>query len=172
MKKVESNLPQSKLILEELEERRLFSGGIEGLIDTSVDSEAQAIYADLDANKTQSDGAEGQTSSATEEQQSQEIVFVDTGVDNYQQLIDNLRDNADSNRNIEVVVLDQEKDGIEQISAVLQERDDLDAIHIISHGSDGSVELGNTSLNAYTLEENNLSIALWANAFAETGDIL
>ncbi|MCP5090943.1 MAG: DUF4347 domain-containing protein, partial [Gammaproteobacteria bacterium] len=46
------------------------------------------------------------------------------------------------------------------------------AIHIISHGSDGSVELGNTSLNAYTLEENNLSIALWANAFAETGDIL
>ncbi|MCP4386790.1 MAG: DUF4347 domain-containing protein, partial [Gammaproteobacteria bacterium] len=64
------------------------------------------------------------------------------------------------------------KDGIEQISAVLQDRDDLDAIHIISHGSDGSVELGNTSLDANTLDENNLSIAMWANAFAETGDIL
>ncbi|MCP4300077.1 MAG: DUF4347 domain-containing protein, partial [Gammaproteobacteria bacterium] len=108
-------MPQSKLILEELEERRLFSGGIEGLIDTSLDSEAQAIYADFDANKTQSDGAESQTSTATEEQQSQEIVFVDTGVDNYQQLIDDLRANAASNRNIEALVPDQEKDGLEQI---------------------------------------------------------
>ena len=59
-----------------------------------------------------------------------------------------------------------------QISEFLQDRDDLDAIHIISHGSDGNVELGNTSLNVETLEDNNLKIALWANAFAETGDIL
>ena len=41
---------QSKLILEELEERRLFSGGIEGLIDTSLDSDANAIYRDLDSH--------------------------------------------------------------------------------------------------------------------------
>ena len=33
-KPVRNNLQHSKLILEELEERRLFSGGIEGLIDT------------------------------------------------------------------------------------------------------------------------------------------
>ncbi|MDH3739360.1 MAG: DUF4347 domain-containing protein, partial [Alphaproteobacteria bacterium] len=51
-------------------------------------------------------------------------------------------------------------------------RDDLDAIHIISHGEDGSVQLGNSSLNSQTLEDNNLKIALWANSFAETGDIL
>ncbi|MCP3878215.1 MAG: DUF4347 domain-containing protein, partial [Sulfitobacter sp.] len=44
--------------------------------------------------------------------------------------------------------------------------------HIIAHGSDGSVDLGNTTLNADTLNQNQLSIALWANAFAEAGDIL
>ena len=47
MSKVFKNNPQqSKLILEELEERRLFSGGIEGLIASDLDSDANAIYAD------------------------------------------------------------------------------------------------------------------------------
>jgi hypothetical protein len=166
------NQQNSKLILEELEERRLFSGGIEGLIVSDLDSEAQAIYADLDTSKTQTDSTRDQTSASAAEEQTQEIVFVDEGVDNYQQLVDDLRDNADTSRNIEVVVLDRDQDGIEQISEMLQDRDDLDAVHIISHGSDGSVELGNTSLDAYTLEQNNLNIGLWANSFAETGDIL
>ncbi|MCP4387659.1 MAG: DUF4347 domain-containing protein, partial [Gammaproteobacteria bacterium] len=163
-------LQQTKLILEELEERRLFSGGIEGLIDTDLDSDANAIYRDLDSNQAQADRTNGDIAAA--EQQSQEIVFVDAGVDNYQQLVDDLLANSDASRNIEVVVLDQDKDGIEAISTYLQDRGDLDAIHIISHGSDGSVELGNTSLNSDTLEQNNFKIALWANSFAETGDIL
>ena len=171
MSKVFKNSPQqSKLILEELEERRLFSGGIEGLIVTDLDSEANAIYSDVDGSMTQS-GDTG-TDAAAAEQQSQEIVFVDADVDNYQQLVDDLHNNADTNRNIEVVVLDRDRDGIEEISEFLSQRDDLDAIHIISHGSDGSVELGNTSLNADSLEQNNLKIALWANSFTEAGDIL
>ena len=166
------NQQNSKLILEELEERRLFSGGIEGLISTDLDSDEQAIYADLDTSKTQTDSTNDQTSASAAEEQTQEIVFVDEGVDNYQQLVDDIRNNADSSRNIEVVVLDRDQDGIEAISEFLQDRDDLDAIHIISHGSEGSVQLGNNSLTSETLEDNNLKIALWANSFAETGDIL
>jgi len=171
MSKVFKNNPQqSKLILEELEERRLFSGGIEGLIVSDLDSDANAIYREFELKDSQAENTNGEISAA--EQQSQEIVFVDAGVDNYQQLVDDLRNNADSSRNIEVVVLDRDKDGIEEISEFLSHREDLDAIHIISHGGDGSVELGNTSLNADTLEQNNLKIALWANNFADTGDIL
>ena len=166
------NQQNSKLILEELEERRLFSGGIEGLISTGLDSDEQAIYADLDTSKIQTDSTNEEISASAAEQQSQEIVFVDAGVDNYQLLVDDLRNNADTSRNIEVVVLDRDQDGIQQISDALQDRDDLDAIHIISHGSDGSVQLGNNSLSSETLEDNNLKIALWANSFAETGDIL
>jgi hypothetical protein len=104
------NQQNSKLILEELEERRLFSGGIEGLIVSDLDSEAQAIYADLDTSKTQTDSTRDQTSASAAEEQTQEIVFVDEGVDNYQQLVDDLRDNADTSRNIEVVVLDRDQD--------------------------------------------------------------
>ena len=140
MSKVFKNNPQqSKLILEELEERRLFSGGIEGLIDTSLDSDANALYRDVDANQAPADTSSSDTEASAAEQQTQEIVFVDAGVDNYQHLVDDIYSNADTNRNIEVVVLDRDKDGIEEISEFLSHRDDLDAIHIISHGSDGSV---------------------------------
>ena len=48
-------LQQSKLILEELEERRLFSGGIEGLIDPGLDSDANAIYSDINGSQAQVD---------------------------------------------------------------------------------------------------------------------
>jgi hypothetical protein len=162
----------AKYILEELEPRQLFSGGIEGLVVNQVESPA-ATYQDIEDNSEQTTTQNDETSTASAaEQQTHEIVFVDTGVENYQALVDDLVNSADTNRNIEVVLLDSERDGIEQISETLQGLDDLDAVHIISHGDDGSINLGNTSLNANTLSENNLSIALWANAFTESGDIL
>jgi len=79
---------------------------------------------------------------------------------------------ADTDRDFEVVVLERDKDGIEQISSLLQQYQDVDAVHIISHGNDGNIQLGNTSLNADTLQQNSASIALWANAFTDSGDIL
>ena len=163
---------QSRLILEELEPRQLFSGGIEGLIDTSLTSSAIATYLDADSeqHKQSTDTAEAEVTAA--EQQNHELVFIDNAVDNYQSLIDDLNAQSDSNRLIEVVVLDSQRDGIEQISSTLQQYEDLDAVHILSHGSDGSLQLGNTTLDHDSLDQNRLDIALWANAFAETGDIL
>ncbi|MCP4982854.1 MAG: DUF4347 domain-containing protein, partial [Gammaproteobacteria bacterium] len=160
---------KTDLILEELEARQLFSGGIEGLVDTSLIS---AIYEDEDKDKNVSSGETGSNTETAAETQSHELVFVDTAVDDYQILVDDLINNADSNRNFEVILLDSEQNGIDVISQTLQGYEDLDAIHIISHGSDGNVVLGNTSLNADTLGKNNFQIAMWANAFAETGDIL
>jgi VCBS repeat-containing protein len=171
-KRLKHNLHNSKFIFEELEERRLFSGGIEGLIDTSPDFTTQAIYQDVDGNQTQTGDADAPALQLVAQQQSREIVFIDAAVENHQQLVDDLNNNQDTSRDIEVVVLERDKDGIEQISNLLQDRDNLDAIHIISHGIDGSVNLGNASLDAATLEQDNSKIALWANAFTESGDIL
>ncbi len=164
------NTHQSRMILEELEERRLFSGGIEGLIDGDLEENPQAIYLDAVANRAEPVETEAVASAA--EQRRLEVAFVDSGVENYQQLIDDLTQSADDGRSIEVVLLDRERDGIEQISEILLGYDNLDAVHIISHGDDGSVRLGNSSLDANSLQQNNLQIALWANSFAETGDIL
>ena len=160
----------SRIILEELEPRRLFSGGIEGLVPSGPEYLTGPIFRDLDAHKSLNEADNETTAQA--EQISREIVFVDAGVENFQQFVDDVQNNADDSRNIEVVVLDRDKDGIEQISSYLQQQNDVDAIHIISHGSDGSVELGDTTLNADSLQQNSTQIALWANAFTDSGDIL
>ncbi|MCP4090136.1 MAG: DUF2341 domain-containing protein, partial [Gammaproteobacteria bacterium] len=172
MKKQSNHKKQnSKIILEELEARQLFSGGLEGVIVNSIEP-AIATYIDIDSTNDTVPAQTEISSASAEDLQSHEIVFVDTGVNDYQILIDDILNNSDSSRNIEVVLLDSEHNGIEQISATLQNMDDLDAIHIISHGDDGSVQLGNVALNADSLSDNNLSIALWANSFDEAGDIL
>ncbi|MCK5831800.1 MAG: DUF4347 domain-containing protein, partial [Methylococcales bacterium] len=158
----------SKFIFEEMEPRQLFSGGIEALITTELEP-TLATYVNIDSNIPTT---EENTSDSIVEQQTNEIVFVDTGVENHQTLVDDILNNADSSRKIDVILLDSNQNGIEKISDILLEHDELDAIHIISHGSDGNIQLGNTSLNAESVIENSLAITLWAESFGETGDIL
>ena len=55
-------------------------------------------------------------------------------------------------RDIQIVMIDGESDGIAQISAALEGREGLDAIHIVSHGSDGIISLGNSSLSSSNLD--------------------
>jgi len=167
---IKQSKQHSRLILEELEPRRLFSGGIEGLAPSSAEYLTGPILRDLNAHRPENDDSASAITAA--EQRSREIVFVDAAVENYQQFVDDLTNSADTDRDFEVVVLERDKDGIEQISSLLQQYQDVDAVHIISHGNDGNIQLGNTSLNADTLQQNSASIALWANAFTDSGDIL
>ena len=162
--------PVKRLILEELEPRRLFSGGIEGLVDPDPDNEVKAQYHHLDEQQFAVKAEVEATVAA--EQQTREIVFVDAAVEDHQQLVDSLLSNDEADRNIEVVVLDRDRNGIDQITSSLQDRDNFDAIHLISHGKDGDIQLGNTSLNADTLPQNQVRIAIWGNALIDSGDIL
>ena len=111
----------SESIFEELEARQLFSGGIEGLILENDQTDDQAIYLDINA-------ADGQTAQSSDEQVisteatdglRQELVFIDTDVENYQELLNDILAQDGEERNIEVIVLDNERDGIEQISEAL-----------------------------------------------------
>ncbi|HEY7985723.1 MAG TPA: DUF4347 domain-containing protein, partial [Methylophilaceae bacterium] len=101
-----------------------------------------------------------------------EIVFVSTDVANYQTLVSDITKNAAPNRNIQVVLLDSTANGIAQISQVLKTEHNIDAIHIISHGSDGVVDIGSTQLNTAVLAKNADIIANWGKAFNPNGDIL
>ena len=49
---------------------------------------------------------------------------------------------------------------------------DLDAIHIVSHASDGAVQLGSTALDFETLLKRAGQIKGWGNALTQDGDIL
>ncbi|MEL6439459.1 MAG: DUF4347 domain-containing protein [Cyanobacteria bacterium J06621_8] len=72
---------------------------------------------------------------------SQEIIFIDSAVADYQTLIDNLIEPVD------VILLDSQRDGIIQITESLQQYQNLSAIHIVSHGDVGELSLGDSLLN-------------------------
>ena len=72
------------------------------------------------------------------------LVIVDPRVHDFTTLLTELDTDA------EVLILDESLDGIVQIAAYLEDREDLDAIHILSHGTEGTLYLGTTVLTSST----------------------
>ncbi len=97
--------------------------------------------------------------------QRQEVVFVDNRVQDYQQLISGLKPGT------EVVVLDSSKDGLQQIADYLNGRSDLDAVHLISHGEAGKIQLGRDWLDSSTLDSRSETLARIGSALSTDGDI-
>lgn len=73
---------------------------------------------------------------------------------------------------VEVVLLDANQDGVLQMAEWAQTHSGYDAIHILSHGSAGSVQLGNSTLNNANLSTYNEALAQIGAALTESGDIL
>ena len=66
-----------------------------------------------------------------------------------------------------MVQLDPDRDGVQQISEALAARSGIDAVHILSHGEPGAVQLGNTTLNFDSLLANATKIRAWGDALTE-----
>ena len=101
-----------------------------------------------------------------------ELVFIDTNVPDYQRLAEDILACNDDTRDVVVVFLDSDRDGVEQISEALAGYEYLDAVHFISHGAEGSVKLGNTWLNADNMQGYAGAIAGWNDALAGDADML
>ena len=93
------------------------------------------------------------------------LLFIDSAVEDYQSLINNLVEPT------EVIVLDPQKDGISQISQTLDRYDSLDEIHIVSHGNNGELFLGNTTLDRDSLTDYQEELNSWGDSLEENGDI-
>jgi hypothetical protein len=98
--------------------------------------------------------------------QYEQIVFIDSSVEDYQTLIDNFAQSTD------FVILDYQHDGVIQITNYLSQHNNLDAIHIVSHGDAGKLFLGNTELNQNTLSQYADILTGWNNFLKEDADIL
>jgi hypothetical protein len=101
-----------------------------------------------------------------------EIVFVDSGLEDHGALVDALRSAGPSDRELEVVLIDAERDGIAQITDVLSDHTDLDAVHIVSHGAEAAVQLGSSWLMADNLDAHSGSLLAWSDALSEDADLL
>ena len=94
------------------------------------------------------------------------IAFIDSKVGGIDTLIAGLDDGT------EWFLLNPGEDGVLQMARILAGYTDLDAIHVISHGSEGTLYLGDTVLSAANLESHSACLAQIGGALAESGDIL
>ncbi len=97
---------------------------------------------------------------------SNNIVFIDANVEDYQTLIDGIEEGT------EIVVLDTNGNGIEQITQTLTNRSEIDSIEIFSHGNSGSIQLGNTVLSNNNIENYQNQLSQWGEALTSEADIL
>jgi hypothetical protein len=174
--------------MEELEPRLLFSADLPGVLAQSgllggeQDSTAPAITALVDApatgiavgddRETSREAVFALTQPKSTATPQTELVFIDAGAPNYQQLINDLLKAQAEGRPIEVIVLESGRDGIEQITEAMAERRDVGAVHIVSHGSDGSLTLGNAKLSAFNVEKYRGALASWQGSLTEGADLL
>ncbi|MBN1141522.1 MAG: DUF4347 domain-containing protein, partial [Deltaproteobacteria bacterium] len=154
---------------EELEPRVLFSADAVPALDLAAADEVATAAADEGEQPRSEEAAE--TAAETLSESRLELVIVNDNVPDYEQLISGLQ-GGDGDRLLEIVLLDSERDGIEQISEILAARSDLAAVHFILHGSEGEIELGNTTLNGAALRQNSEALAAWGRALTESGDFL
>ncbi|HEY9848816.1 MAG TPA: DUF4347 domain-containing protein [Leptolyngbyaceae cyanobacterium] len=94
------------------------------------------------------------------------IAFIDTSIPDWQTLAAGVAPGT------EIFILDGTRDGVEQITQILQTRSQIAALHIISHGSPGNVQLGNTWLNLGNIENYALQLIQWRSALIHSADIL
>ena len=97
---------------------------------------------------------------------SQQIVFILDNVADYQSTADSL--SAD----YEVYILSADGDALAQMVALLDGTTGLDAIHLISHGDAGVLDLGTLSLNSDNLADYSDALAALGSALSPEGDFL
>ena len=94
------------------------------------------------------------------------IVFIESNVADYTTLIARL------SPALEVHILDAAGDGLAQMAEILAGRSGIDAIHLISHGSEGAVQLGTVTLDEATLQSRQADLGTIGQSLGEDGDLL
>ncbi|WP_029630673.1 DUF4347 domain-containing protein, partial [Zavarzinella formosa] len=100
---------------------------------------------------------------------SHELVVIDSRVDNLQLLLGSV---LNASQLKDVVVLNPEEDGLDQLDAILKTRHDLTAIHVISHGQDGGLLLGSSWIDSAEFEKRAAEVQGWRSSLAPGADIL
>jgi hypothetical protein len=93
-------------------------------------------------------------------------VFIDRSVEDYQTLLCNVKSGY------QVVLLDKDRDGIAQISEVLQSSQEVTEVHLVAHGSPGCLYLGNTRLDFDSLRQYAGYLQQWRFSLAQSANIL
>jgi hypothetical protein len=95
-----------------------------------------------------------------------EILIVDPRVANWRTLA------ASVASNVQVIVIDPNRDGLAQVTHALEGRTGITALEFLTYGSSGQIELGRTTVTADSLAAHADEIASWRNSLADHANIL
>jgi Domain of unknown function (DUF4347)/Cadherin domain/Bacterial cadherin-like domain len=154
-------------VFEELEPRILYSADLNPALWVGEATQASAIVGTLNP------GPQTTVTAAAEQQQRRhEIVFVDAAVPDAQALIDAVLAARAPGADVEVVQISADADGLRQITDVLAAESGIDAIHIISHGGAGQLQLGSGIVDANALNAGADALSAWRAALGADADVL
>ncbi|MFM7073461.1 MAG: SdrD B-like domain-containing protein, partial [Planctomycetota bacterium] len=98
-----------------------------------------------------------------------ELVLLDAAVPNQAAFLEELASRS-TPPTVQMVAAD--RDGFDAITAILAGYDNLQAIHVVSHGGPGFLQLGASLLSLASLESNAAAISVWGQALSPDGDLL
>lgn len=102
---------------------------------------------------------------------SPEIVFVDATLPESEALLALLRE-SDPARDLTIVQLQPGGDGIEQIARHLEQAERrYSAIHLLTHGTEAGIQLGQTWLNSNNLWESQAQLSRWTQGLTAQADL-
>jgi len=164
----------SKKLIQALEPRIMLDGAavataIEVFDELNQDQQQQQEkYSKTDKFKTE----EGtklpfvNVDSSAQQTRTKQIAFIDSAVQDFELLANSFDENT------EVYIIQSNEDGFETIENILSDQSNIDAIHIIGHGSAGQIAFGTALLNNVSLENYRTTLSSIGNSLTSKGDIL
>ncbi len=95
-----------------------------------------------------------------------EVAFIDSALPDYQTLVTGVQPG------MAVVLIDGTRDGLSQMAAWGEANAGFDAIHVLGHGAEGTLQLGSLTLDSAMAEARAGDLAGLGAALAEDGDLL
>ena len=95
-----------------------------------------------------------------------QVVFIDTQVEDYQQLIRSF------DKNTEIYLIQSNENGFDKINQTLKGYKNIDSLHIIGHGSAGQILFGDALLSNDTFNQYSKTLKSIGNNLSQSGDIL
>ncbi|MEK9871546.1 MAG: DUF4347 domain-containing protein, partial [Gammaproteobacteria bacterium] len=94
------------------------------------------------------------------------VIVVDAALDNLDGLIEDLDDD------FEILVIQPDEDGLVVLADYLDGKENVDAVHILSHGTQGEFKLGKLSIDSSTLSDHAALLQDIGDTLVEGADIL
>ncbi|WP_144006699.1 DUF4347 domain-containing protein, partial [Pelomonas sp. KK5] len=138
-------MPRRGLQLRALEPRVLLDAAAAATAAKAVDDAHQQVAEHAQDDSTHDTLLKALAAAEASPAPQLNLVFIDSSVEDPQALVAAIGNTA------EVHMIAAGEDGVQAIAAALAGRRGIDSIHIISHGVEGALQLGNTALDAETM---------------------